>query len=271
MRGGSALFGLNRRGRPGFTLIEFLVAVAVLAILAAVLLPIFSRSREMSYRAKCASNLRQLGGGFGMYASDWNGWWPCPGGLYGNRGYWSQTGEGGLNAYVEEAGLDTVWCCPKLTEWSGRFPARSYSMNSYLRTPPDVEYPSCIGILRGIAVTRIFEPSRTILLYEGVPRSTEYNEAAYTEDQVYYIYRCANWTWVRGYYSRITHTIEPGKPWHGRVNNYLYTDGHVVAREPGKRTVAALSTYSEMREWYVNKAYFEQTYNRYWAGSVPRE
>ena len=151
-----------------------------------------------------------------------------------------------------------MWCCPKLTEWHGQFPPRSYTMNSYLREAPngqfDIEYYDCVKFLSGIRVNRILQPQRTILLYEGIPRTREFEDKAYTEDQIAYIYRCANWTWARGYYDKYTHTIDSGRPWHVKVNNYLYADGHIVARPPGKKTSGKLSTYREMYEWYVNKA-----------------
>jgi prepilin-type processing-associated H-X9-DG protein/prepilin-type N-terminal cleavage/methylation domain-containing protein len=255
----------------GFTIIELMLVIALLAILLSLLLPVFTRGRELAYRTRCAANLKQFGVAFSLYSQDWAGYWPCPGGLMGDRSYWSQTGSGGLNAYVRQQGLKSIWCCPLLTEWAGKYPPRSYSMNSYLRTPCDKEYPTCTSILTGVQILRITRPSETILLYEGVPRSNEYSDKAYTEDQVYYIYRCANWTWARGYFPRVTHTIEPGKPWHGRMNNYLYCDGHVTTRPPGKKTTGLLSTYSEMREWYADKAYFETVYQKYWSGLVPRD
>ena len=210
----------SRSCSPAFTIVELLIVMATLAILAAIIFPLLSRVRETAYRVQCAANLRQLGQAFSLYENDWHGYWPCPGGLVGNRSYWSQSGSGGLYPYIRQRGLDSVWCCPLLKEWHGKYPARSYSMNSYLRTPADVEYWACIYFLRGIQTAKIPEPSRTILLFEGIPRSGKYVDMAYSEDQVFYIYRCANWTWVRGYYGKVNHTIDPGKPWHGRVNNY---------------------------------------------------
>ncbi len=58
--------------RKGFTLIELLVVIAIIAILAAILFPVFSRAREKARTASCQSNLKQLAMGFRMYTSDWD-------------------------------------------------------------------------------------------------------------------------------------------------------------------------------------------------------
>ena len=87
-----------------------------------------------------------------------------------------------------------------------------------------------------------------------------------------YIYRCCNWMGAKGYYSKVfLDTFQPGKPWHGKKNNYLYCDGHVVARPPGRYTTGSLSTYNEMYEWYVDKAYYQSIFEKNWASKVPME
>src|SRR5215208_4666647 len=64
------------KGRAGFTLIELLVVIAVIAILAAILYPVFSIAREKARQTGCTSNLRQVGTAVQMYLQDYDGTYP---------------------------------------------------------------------------------------------------------------------------------------------------------------------------------------------------
>ncbi len=67
------------RAVPGFTLIELLVVIAIIAILAAMLLPALSSARNRAWRVQCASQQRQLGLGFTMFATDHEDRFPAAG------------------------------------------------------------------------------------------------------------------------------------------------------------------------------------------------
>ena len=61
--------------RKGFTLIELLVVIAIIAILAAILFPVFAKAREKARQTSCLSNLKQLGLGAIQYAQDYDERW----------------------------------------------------------------------------------------------------------------------------------------------------------------------------------------------------
>src|SRR5512133_1529286 len=82
---------MSGRRRHAFTLIELLVVIAIIAILAAILFPVFAQAREQARSAACLSNLKQLGTAITMYRSDWDsrgpfaGWPPSVTGAFNKQ------------------------------------------------------------------------------------------------------------------------------------------------------------------------------------------
>src|SRR5579872_7406231 len=63
---------MKRAAEPGFTLIELLVVIAIIAILAAILFPVFAKAREQARKTACLSNMRQIGMATRMYMEDYD-------------------------------------------------------------------------------------------------------------------------------------------------------------------------------------------------------
>src|SRR5438034_2820234 len=66
-----------KNNRLAFTLIELLVVIAIIAILAAILFPVFAQARESARKASCLSNTKQLGLATMMYTQDYDEMYPC--------------------------------------------------------------------------------------------------------------------------------------------------------------------------------------------------
>jgi prepilin-type N-terminal cleavage/methylation domain-containing protein/prepilin-type processing-associated H-X9-DG protein len=86
---------MQARKQPGFTLIELLVVIAIIAILAAILFPVFARARENARKSTCQSNLKQMGSAFMMYYQDFDEEYPlyrfdAPGKYSSKWYYWPE-------------------------------------------------------------------------------------------------------------------------------------------------------------------------------------
>lgn len=124
--------------RQGFTLIELLVVIAIIAILAAILFPVFARAREKARQSSCLSNLKQIGTALMMYADDNDQTYlRVHGSLPGNPGHdevlpWYPS----LQPYVKN---DKIFRCPSHPK---QYPSNDtdYVINGYFACATPMSY-----------------------------------------------------------------------------------------------------------------------------------
>ena len=196
----------------GFTLIELLVVIAIIAILAAILFPVFARAREKAVSQSCLSNVKQLALGCLMYASDWDGKFPkkttgaaapiaCP------------FSDDGVTEYSYIFWMDMIFPYVK-NEQLFVCPAR----------PKGTGYRSGYGINRefdlansgnGLRDVEIKKPAEFVLLAD---RNSHWGFTT----RVYWWYPWA----VPGKYYWIWHSTAGSGPKHMRGINVAFADGH---------------------------------------------
>ncbi|MFH1855114.1 MAG: DUF1559 domain-containing protein [bacterium] len=96
--------------RKGFTLIELLVVIAIIAILAAILFPVFAKAREKARQTSCLSNVKQLALGMIMYVQDYDETFPTSG-VWGVDPIWPHQ----IQPYVKNWQL---YKCPSASLWA---------------------------------------------------------------------------------------------------------------------------------------------------------
>ncbi len=148
------MLNFNRR-KGGFTLIELLVVIAIIAILAAILFPVFAKAREKARQISCASNEKQLGLGILQYAQDndeqymgYNSSYTAPPVVDANYPGWA----GKVYPYVKSA---AVYKCPDdSTSSTGTAPVLvpvSYALNKNVTASAIAQYAA---------------PASTVMLFE---------------------------------------------------------------------------------------------------------
>jgi prepilin-type N-terminal cleavage/methylation domain-containing protein/prepilin-type processing-associated H-X9-DG protein len=164
---------MRRARNPAFTLIELLVVIAIIAILAAILFPVFAQAREKARQAACLSNMKQISTAMLMYGQDYDDrFFPYridyPAGAkiginrhYPNVVFFDET----LNPYVKNW---DVWKCPSNPyawlnlDWGGQ---NSFGVNNYVFNPDR-------GILTGLGFAAVVAPADTVIMVDTIYYNT---------------------------------------------------------------------------------------------------
>ena len=135
--------------KRAFTLIELLVVIAIIAILAAILFPVFARARDAARGAACQSNQKQIALGFGMYVQDYDEVYP----IY----FYTVSGvnfawPGAINPYTKNG---QIFRCPNDPNQSNGYDGTSGDIS--------VSYGFNDDFLSGSALAGINKPAETVL------------------------------------------------------------------------------------------------------------
>lgn len=201
----------------GFTLVELLVVVAIIALLAAMLFPVFAAARERGRMAVCASNLRQIGVAFELYLDDYDGLYPCTGNLLLWQGrYWrwpmrSYIGLGsnpvGGNPLISDRKERNILLCPSDTTAEARYDCTSYAYSMCFYFGPDQ-----INAMTSFGDT-VTPP--------GPPCTPQHESAVRHAAQ-----KALVTEWTSNHETPHVGWHSPSTAWHGG-RNYLFADGHV--------------------------------------------
>jgi prepilin-type N-terminal cleavage/methylation domain-containing protein/prepilin-type processing-associated H-X9-DG protein len=176
--------------RPGFTLIELLVVIAIIAILAAILFPVFAQARSKARTASCLSNTKQLGNALYLYVQDYDETLPfaedwgqrvANSPVEGSGRYWGDA----LAPYIKNGGGSTH---PTYRGGTG-----NYGQVQKCPEQPDFWTGYASNIQLGYYPGQTLKPVRTGPIYEGV-RLASINRPA---DLIAILDNSVGYAWLR--------------------------------------------------------------------------
>ena len=215
--------------RTGFTLIELLVVIAIIAILAAILFPVFARAREKARQTACLSNLKQLGTAISMYASDNDGQMPW------QQTYvqWGYTGNLGMPGWTESiypyVKNKQIYLCP-----SG--PANTLSHYSFNQYAMSIAY-GWASVYGSYTLDSSPDPSAAIMVFDGGGTSATWPDAASADSDLTNEMQILGGT-DDASEGDLCALSFPGR--HNGGNNMLFMDGHTKwwGSMPGGATIS---------------------------------
>jgi prepilin-type N-terminal cleavage/methylation domain-containing protein/prepilin-type processing-associated H-X9-DG protein len=152
------------RSRGGFTLIELLVVIAIIAILAAILFPVFAQAREKARQTSCASNMRNLGAAMLIYAGDYDEQLPLA--AYSTNGFSFVTWHDLAEPYVRNQG---IWRCPsssvKPADQGGK-PTTHFGYNVLYLTNIRLDFSNAGGH-SAVSLGAVGTPAETVFLADA--------------------------------------------------------------------------------------------------------
>lgn len=221
-----------KRSQPkGFTLIELLVVIAIIAILAAILFPVFARARENARRSSCQSNLKQIALGIFMYAQDFDEHIPVP-------AFASTAVYGWANALQPYLRSTQIFQCPS----ENTPPNPGPSVNGY------TDY-WINASAAGLTDAQFVAPSLTVLLGDGDGTNPS-SGSSYGSSSRYYMLAGANnavtaaATCTTELTTPVNAVTDAGASRHLDGGNYAFADGHVKwekATGTGSSTIATIA------------------------------
>jgi prepilin-type N-terminal cleavage/methylation domain-containing protein/prepilin-type processing-associated H-X9-DG protein len=231
------------RNTRGFTLIELLVVIAIIAILAAILFPVFARAREKARQTQCLSNLKQTSLGWMMYASDYDeqvmpvqiGFYPPDDIVF----YWWGSYNG--SELVEEEGLiypymrnNQIRTCPTFpNELRGYLGQTGYGYNYNYLSPIDWGGPS----IDPVSLASIQSPAETVTFADSARLNTWSGSGRVVEPNTYLEPPSSNFPTFAGR--------------HNGVGNVAFADGHAKAMKPAYRSGSF--GFGSQGEWFVDE------------------